>query len=87
LTLLRVRKEADRALALGEQLFGQRLAELYLLQEGDLREAWRFFRDFVDKEWSFTDCTSKAAMESLGINTAFAFDQHFRQFGSVDVVS
>ena len=86
LTLLRVRKESDRALALGEQLFSQQLAELYLLQEADLHEAWRVFRDFADKEWSFTDCTSKVAMEPLGLKTAFAFDQHFRQFGTVQVV-
>ena len=86
LTLLRVRKQSDRALALGEQLFSQQLAELYLLQEVDLHEAWRVFRDFADKEWSFTDCTSKVAMETLGLKTAFAFDQHFRQFGTVQVV-
>jgi uncharacterized protein len=86
LTLLRVRKESVRALALGEQLFTQQLAELYLLQAADLHEAWRVFRAFADKQWSFTDCTSKVAMETLGLKTAFAFDQHFRQFGTVQVV-
>ena len=86
LTLLRVRKESERALALGEQLFGRQLGELYLLQEVDLHEAWRVFRDFTDKEWSFTDCTSKVVMENLGLKTAFAFDRHFRQFGTVQVV-
>jgi uncharacterized protein len=86
LTLLRVRKELDRALALGEQLFGRQLGELYLIQEADLHGAWRVFRDFADKDWSFTDCTSKVAMENLGLIKAFAFDQHFRQFGTVQVV-
>jgi predicted nucleic acid-binding protein len=86
LTLLRVRKESDRALALGEQLFNRQLAELYLLQATDLHEAWQVFRDFADKEWSFTDCTSKVVIASLGLKTAFAFDQHFRQFGTVQVV-
>ena len=40
---------------------------------------------FVD-DWSFTDCTSKTVMDSLGIRTAFAFDGHFREFGSIEVV-
>jgi predicted nucleic acid-binding protein len=86
LTLLRVRHELERALAFGQQLFGGQLGELYLVQEADLHEAWRVFRDFADKQWSFTDCTSKVAMEKLGLKTAFAFDQHFRQFGTVQVV-
>jgi uncharacterized protein len=86
LTLLRVRKESARALALGEQLLSQQVAKLYFLQEQDLREAWKVFRDFADKEWSFTDCTSKVVMESLELRIAFAFDRHFRQFGTVQVV-
>ncbi len=85
LTLLRVRNESARALILGEQLFSRQLGELYFLKEADVNEAWKVFRDFADKEWSFTDCTSKVAMEILGVKTAFAFDQHFRQFGTVQV--
>lgn len=86
LTLLRVRKETDRAMCLGDQLFRRQLAELYLLQEADLHEAWKVFHDFADKEWSFTDCTSKVVLEKRGLKTAFAFDRHFRQFGTVQVV-
>lgn len=86
LTLLRVRKEADRALAFGETLISQQLAELYLVHEPDVHSAWSVFRDFTDKEWSFTDCISKVVMENLGLTVAFAFDQHFRQFGTVRVV-
>jgi predicted nucleic acid-binding protein len=44
-----------------------------------------FFR-FSDKSWSFTDCTSRVVMERLGIQRVFAFDDHFRQFGTVTVV-
>ncbi len=86
LTLLRVRKEPARALMLGDQLFAQRLADLCFLQESDVREAWEVFRKFADKDWSFTDCTSKVIIERLGLTTAFTFDQHFRQFGTVQVV-
>ncbi|WP_216819169.1 type II toxin-antitoxin system VapC family toxin [Thiohalocapsa sp. ML1] len=47
----------------------------------DVEQAWKSFRRFSDKGWSFTDCTSRVIMERLGITTAFAFDEHFRQFG------
>lgn len=86
LTLLRMRREAARASALGEQFFDGRLASVYFLAEGDIRAAWRIFRDYADKEWSFTDCTSKIVIEKLGLTTAFSFDKHFRQFGTVLVV-
>ena len=86
LTLLRIRKEPGRALAFGQQIFAGKLADRHFLQEPDLRDAWQIFEKFADKEWSFTDCTSKVVIEKLGLSTAFAFDQHFRQFGSVVIV-
>jgi predicted nucleic acid-binding protein len=44
--------------------------------------AWEVFERFnQDKEWSFTDCTSKVVMENLGIQHVFAFDHHFDQMG------
>lgn len=85
-TLLRVRKEMARAAVLGEQLFDGQLADVYFLTESDIRAAWEIFRDYADKEWSFTDCTSKIVIENLGLTTAFSFDRHFRQFGNVLVV-
>jgi predicted nucleic acid-binding protein len=44
--------------------------------------AWTVFERFnQDKEWSFTDCTTKVVMEHLGIRQVFAFDHHFDQMG------
>ena len=44
--------------------------------------AWEVFERFnQDKQWSFTDCTSKVVMESLGLRQVFAFDHHFDQMG------
>ncbi len=48
--------------------------------------AWEIFSRFRDNEWSFTDCVSRVVMGRLGISVAFAFDEHFRQFGTVSVV-
>lgn len=86
LTLLRSRGESARAVALGQELFGGRLAIVHRLSETELREAWEIFRRFTDKEWSFTDCTSKVLIEQQSISHAFAFDHHFHQFGTIQVV-
>ena len=86
LTLLRARNETPRAVALGDQLLSNVWANLYFVSEAEIREAHQVFRTFADKEWSFTDCTSKVVMEKLELTTAFSFDHHFRQFGTVQVV-
>jgi predicted nucleic acid-binding protein len=86
LTLLQRRGELLRARRLGEQFFNGTLATVYYLNEADIAQAWETFRRFTDKNWSFTDCASKAVIEKLNITHASAFDQHFRQFGSVIVV-
>jgi uncharacterized protein len=36
---------------------------------------------FTDKTFSYSDATSFAVMERLGLKIAFAFDPHFSQFG------
>jgi uncharacterized protein len=86
LTLLKVRGHAPLALDLGVALFAGELADVVLVTEDDIQQAWQTFRQFHDKDWSFTDCTSKVVMERLRAAQAFSFDHHFRQFGSVGVV-
>ena len=86
LTLLRARGEKTRALLLGAKFFRDGLAEVHKITAVDLSLAWDVFEQFDDKGWSSTDCTSKVVMEKLNITIAFAFDHHFHQFGSVQVV-
>ena len=86
LTLLRARGQKRKALEFGRLIFAGRLGRVHYLTPSEIAAAWDVFRTFADKEWSFSDCTSKVVLESLGIPTAFAFDQHFRQFGTVTVV-
>jgi predicted nucleic acid-binding protein len=86
LTLLRARREFARALRAAFEFFESDLTSIHYLTEDEIRAACQVFRQFSDKDWSFTDCTSKVVIERLQIATAFAFDQHFRQFGMVNVV-
>ena len=43
--------------------------------------ALELFGKYSDQSVSFTDCTSFALMDKLGIKTAFTFDNHFRIAG------
>jgi len=86
LTLLRARGERKRALLIGDRFFRAGLTEIHKITEMDLTLAWETFERFADKDWSFTDCTSKVVIEQLGVTQAFAFDHHFKQFGVVQVV-
>lgn len=86
LTLLRARGENSRALAFGRHVIEGGWARIVRVDERDFSAAWAIFQAFHDKQWSFTDCTSRVVMERLGITKAFAFDDHFRQFGSVAIL-
>lgn len=83
LTLLKMRENHSVAVAAGDALLLQRVARIEQITADDIARAWEAFRQYHDKDWSFTDCTSKVVIERLGITAAFAFDSHFEQFGTV----
>jgi predicted nucleic acid-binding protein len=87
LTLLRSRGQRDLAIDWGTTMFGPASpAGIHYMSPTEIADAWDSFRRFADKDWSFTDCTSKVVMEAAGVTDAFTFDHHFRQFGTVRVV-
>jgi predicted nucleic acid-binding protein len=89
LTLLKARGEPVRAQQPGLLLFGSNSrgsVHVHYLTQEDILDGWQVFYSYIDKEWGFTDCTSKIIIEKFGIQQAFAFDHHFRQFGTVIVV-
>lgn len=85
LTLLRSRGLHEQGLAMWHKLFAGELARLVQTTEIDFQRAWQLFQ-FRDKQWSFVDCLSFALIERFGIRKALAFDHHFRQFGSIEVL-
>lgn len=44
-------------------------------------EGWRLYQERLDKDWSFTDCTSFVVMKRMGLTDAFTSDRHFEQAG------
>ena len=86
LTLFRARGEHVRAISMAERFIGGELTEVLFLTEDDIKRTLQLFINFADKDWSFTDCSSKYICEKFGITHALSFDKHFRQFGSLSVV-
>jgi predicted nucleic acid-binding protein len=86
LTLLVYRGEGDRIAAVADSFFTQKVASIQWTTEEVVQESLLTLQRFRDKRWSFTDCVSRTVMQRMGIETAFAFDEHFTQFGTVTVV-
>ena len=77
---------SDASVILGEAFFSGKLTRIYYLTPKDIQQTWQTFEKFSDKNWSFTDCSSKWIIEKLKIKTALTLDHHFQQFGSVLVL-
>lgn len=86
LTLLVARGQKLRAISFGTAILAGQLATLHFIRPDEFKGAWNIFHRYLDKKWSFTDCTCKAVIDTLGMNAAFSFDQDFRQFGTVNIV-
>jgi predicted nucleic acid-binding protein len=86
LTLLKMRGEYTRALRIGAELLSGAVARLEWVSHADVLAAWITFQKFHDKGWSFTDCVCPAIIDRLEIRSALAFDEHFRQFGTITVL-
>ena len=75
-TLLAARLGREKALT-----FWQTLRETGIpilpVDQADVEAAWHIMLAFPDQDFSFTDCTTFAVMERLGLDCVFAFDHHF----------
>ena len=49
-------------------------------------EAWDLFKDYDDKEWGLTDCTSFIIMENYNIQKNLSNDHHFEQKGFINLL-
>ncbi len=81
LTLTRYRLGWQVASRLGDQLRTGRVARLERITPQDEEAAWAIFYRYNDKSFSFTDCTSFAFVQRLGLPLCLAIDADFRAYG------
>lgn len=74
------------AIEMAELIMDNPLILLNRVTVEDEKRAIEILEALKDKNFSYTDATSFAVMERLEINTAFAFDEHFTQYGRFIVV-
>jgi len=77
-------RKLGRSLAI-EWLFKGGMPVLGALQEEESR-AKEILARHTDKDWSLCDAISFAVMESRGVQLAFTFDRHFRQYGRFKMI-
>lgn len=85
-TLLRYDVGHKRAVEFGGEIKSlQKMGKIRIvhINQDILGKAWEVFEKYSDKDFSFTDCTSFAVIDMLGINEAFCFDRHFEQYGFI----
>ena len=80
-TWLRRRAGHASSVRFGERLLVSDKLEIVTVTPRLEMNAWEMFRRYQDKNFGFVDCTSFAAMNVLGLTTAFTFDEHFQQAG------
>lgn len=81
LTLIRMHLGHNQAIDFGERIKKSRIVNIVRISAEVEERAWVIFKKYKDKRYSFTDCTSFALMEEIGIKNAFAFDRNFEQYG------
>ena len=80
---LRARISHHIAVLFRENLKKSGLIEIVAVTPSVEDAAFIIFKQYADKDFSFTDCTSFSTMRSLKLKTAFAFDRHFEQFEGI----
>lgn len=81
ITLLLYHAGRQCALAFGDEVQRSRQVKLVRIDADTWQQAWRLFKQYDDKTWPFTDCSSFVIMREMGLWQAFAFDRHFEQAG------
>ncbi len=81
LTLIRMRLGLGAAARWWKQIDASARLRWEWITPSRAEKARRWFFDWNDKDFSFTDCTSFVVMKELRIQTALTADRHFSQAG------
>jgi uncharacterized protein len=82
-TYLNSRGYHAKAIQVGNNLLRSPSLQLIHVDETLFYEAWDYFQQYQDKDYSLTDCISFIVMQKFGIRRAFSFDKHFFQAGFI----
>jgi len=52
-----------------------------VVDENIMNDSFELYKQMIDKDWGFVDCTSIVLAKSLGIQNVFSTDHHFEQAG------
>jgi hypothetical protein len=85
MTLVRMDAGHKEAVDVLDSVQGSAFYEIHEVDLELFRAAADMFRNYADKEWSFTDCSSFVLMNKLGLQEAFTFDRNFEQAGFTKV--
>ncbi|MEK6590355.1 MAG: PIN domain-containing protein [Nitrospinota bacterium] len=79
---LRARISHDISVSFRESLKMSNFIDIVTVTPYIEESAFNIFKQYTDKDFSFTDCVSFSIMKSIKLNKAFAFDKHFEQYGN-----
>ncbi len=82
-TVTLIRKGAGHRVAVdvGEDLLGEEMMDLVIVDDELRKLGWEVFKAYRDRGFSFTDCTSLATLRNFGWTEIFTFDEEFRRVG------
>jgi len=80
-TMLKARLGSKYAVDLSKALRKSNFIKIVKISDMIEDKAWDIFDKYIDKDFSFIDCSSFAFMREYDITKAFTFDRHFTQFG------
>ncbi len=86
MTLIKSRIGAAAAVSVGSRLQESTRFRLYYLESADHRATWQVFTRYIDKDWSYVDCSILALAQRMDIAEVFAFDHHFDQMAALGLV-
>jgi predicted nucleic acid-binding protein len=69
------------AVDFGERIRRTNFTQIIHINAEIEQEAWQLFKQYSDKQFSFTDCTSFVVMHKFSLTEAFTNDHHFEQAG------
>jgi uncharacterized protein len=80
-TLISRKIDRQSAIDFGVTILQSKVLSILQVHDNCFSSSWLIFKEYGDKDFSFTDCTSFALMQTNGIKQALAFDRHFTRMG------